>query len=323
MSTPAHIDPAIAEQAVEWMIELQTPPVSAVTLAQWRAWLQAHPEHALAWQRVEAFGQQLAGVGGHSQIAHAALSLPTDSGLGRRAALKTLAVAVSLGALGWAGRDTAVWQNLSADHSSAIGEQRHLTLADGSRVLLNTDSAIDVRFDNRARRLRLLRGEVQIEVAADPLRAFFAHTDAGHVRTDRSRFLLRQERAYSRLAVTDGVVTLHAGALPAIDISAGQQLLFSAEQLGPLRPLSEADQAWTDGIIIADNQRLEDFLHELGRYRPGHLGCARSLADLRIAGTYPLADTERILHTLGTALDLRVRRFTSYWVTLEPRQAQV
>lgn len=318
----ATIAPAIAEQAVEWMIELQTPPVSADTLEQWQRWLGQDPQHALAWQRVEAFGARLSGLGTHAPIAHAALTAPADTAMSRRGALKSLVLAVSLGTLAWSGRNSALWQDLTADYHSTVGEQRSVDLADGSRLLLNTDSAVDVRFDAALHRLHLLRGEVQVQVAPDQAsRLFQAWTTQGRVEASSGRFLLRQELDYSRLAVRDGEVMLFPESLAGVRITAGQQVLFSHARVGPLRVLSEADQAWTDGMLMASDMPLGAFLQELGRYRRGHLGCARSLRDLRVAGTYPLADTDRILHTLGITLDVEVRRFTPYWITLEPKNA--
>lgn len=315
------IRPAIAEQAVEWMMELQSPPVTPEKLAQWQCWLQQDPQHALAWQRVEAFGERLSGLGAHAPIVHAALATPSDSRLDRRTALKALVLAVSAGALAWSGRDSDLWQNLNADYRSGVGEQRYLTLLDGSRLMLNTDTAVDVRFDPAVRQVQLLRGEVHIQVAADKaLRPFQAYTTQGSVVTQRGDFLLRQDSAFSRLAVTEGVVMLSPERLVAVRVEAGQQVTFTRDEIGPLRQLTEADQAWTAGLLMAVDMPLGHFVRELGRYRHGHLGCARSLADIRVAGTYPLADTERILQTLAVSLDIEVRRFTPYWVTLEPKR---
>ena len=311
----------IAERAVEWMVELQSQPVSAETVVDWQRWRAENPEHERAWQRIEAFGERFAAAAEHAQVSQATLASMSQSGrIDRRQALKALALLVSLGTGAWAGRDTAVWQNLSADYHSAVGEQRRLALADGTQVLLNTDSAINVHFDTSTRLLRLLRGELQIRTGADPqARPFWVHTEQSRIHTQDSRFLVRQSAGLSSVAVNAGQLTLHAGSLAPLTLQAGQQVLFTDKQIGPVRTVTDADGAWTDGVIIANDQRLQDFLAEVGRYRPGHLGCSSAVADIRVAGTYPLADTDKILQTLGTTLNLQVRRFTPYWVSLEGR----
>lgn len=318
------ISPVIAERAVQWLVELQSPPVAEHTLVEWHQWRAQNPEHERAWQRIEGFGERFAGLVEHAQLTQAMLGTTPQqdaSMLSRRQALKLLALLVSVGSAAWAGRDTALWQNLYADYHSAVGEQRHLTLVDGTKVLLNTDSAINVRFDADQRSLRLLRGEIQVQVqtardmTTPPL---LAHTRQGHIETTGSEFLLRQAEGYSRVAVNQGQLRLFAGQYSGgVLLQAGQQAMFSADEMGPVRPVSDADRAWTDGIIIANDQRLEDFLAELSRYRAGHLGCSSAVAGIRVAGTYPLADTDRILQTLGATLKLRVRRFTPYWVSLD------
>ncbi|WP_455925786.1 DUF4880 domain-containing protein [Pseudomonas putida] len=311
----------IAERAVEWMVELQSPPVSAATLADWQRWRAESPDHERAWQRIEAFGERFAAAAEHAQVAQATLaSLSHAGGIERRQVLKALALLVSVGAGAWAGRDTATWQNLSADYHSAVGEQRRLTLADGTRVMLNTDSAIDVRFDTHTRLLRLLRGEVQIRTGTDPqARPFWAHTEQGRVHSQDGGFLLRQSTGLSSVAVNSGQLTLHAGLLAPLTLQTGQKVLFTDKQIGPVRAVTDADGAWADGIIVANDQRLQDFLAEVARYRPGHLGCSSAAANIRVAGTYPLADTDKILQTLGATFNLQVRRFTPYWVSLEGR----
>ncbi|MOA28015.1 fec operon regulator FecR [compost metagenome] len=72
-------------------------------------------------------------------------------------------------------------------------------------------------------------------------------------------------------------------------------------------------------MLVASQMRLADFLAELGRYRHGQLGCSERVADLRIAVSYPLDDSERILQMLEVALPVRVKQFTRYWVTVEPK----
>ncbi|MGV2834146.1 hypothetical protein ACNPOQ_10385, partial [Pseudomonas shirazensis] len=82
----------------------------------------------------------------------------------------------------------------------------------------------------------------------------------------------------------------------------------------------QADRgAWVDGMLVAAQMRLADFLDELSRYRHGRLSCSEQVANLRISGSYPLDDSERILQMLEVALPVSVRRFTRYWVTVERR----
>lgn len=313
------IDPHIAQRAVQWMLELQSPPVSAATLQGWQAWRAQDARHEQAWQRIERFSERFAGLSHNPDIAHATLTAAEPQ---RRRALKALTVLVAGGVL-WSARDSRLWQDWRADYYSGIGEQRRITLADGTRVLLNTDSAIAVNFTAGIREVRLVRGEVQIDTGHDA-RPFWVLTRVGRARPLGTRFNVRDGDGYCRVAVSSGAVALYPGqaSQPASVLQAGEQATLTAEQAGPGRTISALEQAWTDGIIIASEQRLEDFVRELSRYRPGHLGCAAAVADVRVSGTFPLASSERILQTLAATLNLRVRQFTPWWVTLEGNPVQ-
>jgi transmembrane sensor len=73
-------------------------------------------------------------------------------------------------------------------------------------------------------------------------------------------------------------------------------------------------------MLLADNLRLADFATELARYRSGITRCDPALADLRISGAYPIADSERTLKVLAATYPIAVqKRFGDYWVTLAPR----
>ncbi|MOA27150.1 fec operon regulator FecR [compost metagenome] len=67
--------------------------------------------------------------------------------------------------------------------------------------------------------------------------------------------------------------------------------------------------------------RLDAFLAEVARYRPGRLNCDPRIGALKISGSYPLDDSERILATLPVVLPVEVRRMTRFWVSVHPRGA--
>ena len=76
---------------------------------------------------------------------------------------------------------------------------------------------------------------------------------------------------------------------------------------------------WVQGALFADGMRLDAFVDALSRYRKGRLVCDPSVAGLRISGSYPLGDTDRILASVERALPVRVDRYTRYWVVLRKK----
>lgn len=301
--------PNVAEQAVYWLIEQQGGALDPRQQQALQQWLQAHEEHRRAWEHIQRVNQRLRGLS--SPLAHAALQAPHSAS--RRRALKTLLILGVGGATGLALQQHNALPPLLADYRSPVGERRRLQLDDGSQLQLNTRSAADVRFDGQQRLVRLLEGELQLTVADDarPLRLL---TDFGQLQLSSGRFNLRQYPSHSQVAVHQGLASL-AG----MPLEAGQQARFNGPQWQAREALDGNAGAWVDGVLVAAHMRLGDFLDELGRYRRGQLNCAPEVANLLVSGSYPLADSERILDLLQVALPVRVKRFTRYWVTVEAR----
>ncbi|QBF28453.1 FecR family protein [Pseudomonas tructae] len=309
MSSHQAFSPQVAEQAVHWLIELQGGALDARQQQAMQQWLQADDSHRRAWEHIERINQRLRGLS--SPLAHAALQAPRSAS--RRRALKTLLILGVGSASGLALHQHSPLPTLLADYRSPVGERRRLALDDGSLLQLNTRSAADVRFDASQRLVRLLEGELQLTVARDtrPLQLLTEH---GLVNLSNGRYNLRQFPQYSQLAVYEGSASLAGKVLPS-----GQQARFNGPQWQASQALDSNAGAWVDGMLMAAHMPLGAFLEELGRYRRGQLNCAPEVANLLISGSYPLADSERILDLLEVALPVRVRRFTRYWVTVQAR----
>ncbi|WP_409076730.1 FecR domain-containing protein [Paraburkholderia sp. BL23I1N1] len=208
---------------------------------------------------------------------------------------------------------------------TAVGERRTVTLADGTRVTLNTDSAIDIGFSSTERRVRLIKGEIMIATGhgAGEQRPFMVETAQGKLQPLGTRFAVRQQSALCRLDVFEGAVRISPRDAPGRTpvVRAGQRARFTRDDVSALEPISENDAAWTDGLIVASGTRLGDFVTELDRYRAGHLSCDPSVAGLRLSGTFPLADTDRVLDTVTRTLPVEVVFITRYWGTVRSSRA--
>ncbi|WP_426141005.1 FecR domain-containing protein [Pseudomonas sp. DWP3-1-2] len=312
------IPAAVAEQAVSWLIEMQSGSLDPRRQQAWQLWLNSYPEHQRAWAHIQRVNQRLSGLS--SPLAHAAINAPKSSG--RRQALKLLLLLGAGSAVGWGLREQAVLQPLLADFHNGIGQRRKIALADGSQLHLNTASAVDVRFDGQQRLIKLLQGEILLTVADDP-RPLRVSTAEGSIRStgSGSRFDVRQRDGRTQVALFNGTLQLspERSPGPGLQLQASQQVSFGRQSWDAISALDANSGAWADGMLVAAHMRLQDFLTELSRYRRGHLDCDAKVADLLISGSYPLADSERILDLLEVALPVRVKRFTRYWVTVEAR----
>ncbi|WP_349616434.1 FecR family protein [Azotobacter salinestris] len=303
----------VAQEAVRWLVELQDGADEQLR-HDWQHWREADPEHERAWQRIESVNRRLRGL----PPAAARAAVEGAPRHGRRQVLGMLGLAAVAAPAVWlAGRQTPAWL---ADYRTAVGERRDITLADGSRLSLNTDSAVNLHRDAASRGLELLRGEIQLEVApgASP---FGVTTAQGALLIEQARFNLRQYADHCRLGVLDGTVQVRCAARPDLQttLAAGQQIRFERLWLGRPQPLDTAISAWRSGMLVAHDMRLADFLDELGRYHSGWLGCDPRVADLRLSGTYPLRDSLAILAMLEIALPIRLSQRTRWWISVQPR----
>lgn len=312
MSQP--ISEMVAREAIAWLVELQGVD-DEETRCRWLRWREASAEHERAWQRIEQVNLRMRSL---SPAATRSVieELPAP---GRRRVLKALGgLAVGL-PLAWFGPGQA--RPLLADFRSAVGERREVSLADGSVLQLNTDSAVNVRLDGGLRVLELVRGEVGLRIARQAS-GFLIRTEQGTLLSEHALIGLRQYANCVDLYVLEGDVVLRCRNSDVQRvISGGQAVRFDANGPGETTALDPSRLAWRSGMLVARNMRLGDFVAELSRYRGGWLSCAPGVAGLMVSGTFPLDDTDAVLAMLEVALPLKVQRRTRFWVRLENKLA--
>lgn len=305
--------------AATWYVQLQCEPACAATQQAWKHWLHSDPAHEAAWQHVEQLQRGL-GQMPHG-LAHRALGETQQ----RRQVLKMLLLLAGTGVIGWSAREYAGLGNLWADYRTAVGEQRRLTLADGSQVELNTNTRIDIQFDGQQRRLRLLQGEILVRTGKDAARPFFVETAEGRVQALGTVFSIRQMAGSTRVGVLEDQVRIEPQALQAGGriIGAGHAAQFTRAGIAADRPYRSTEAAWVQGQLIVLNARLADVIDELSRYRPGVMACDAHAGKLRVSGTFQLHASDAVLANLQASLPISVTHFTRYWVSVKLRSKHI
>ncbi|MDD2046885.1 FecR domain-containing protein [Pseudomonas putida] len=309
------LDYRTLEAAATWYVQLNAAQPSDAQLQAWQDWLGKSQAHAQAWARVEKLQRQFGSL-------PADVALPTLAGVRarRRAVVKTLAVLLSVGAAGWSVQQSTPAQALMAELRTGKGQRRQVRLSDGSQLELNSDSAVDIHFDDQQRLLRLYRGEIMVQTASDPAaRPFEVQTAEGRVRALGTRFSVRSDDGQSRVSVLQHAVEIRPVDNPLLmrRLDAGQTVSFDPRQIGSVHSAAPGTGAWTQGMLTVIEWRLADFVSELRRYRPGMLRCAEGIADLRLSGAFRIDDTDTILENLSASLPVKVRYLTRYWVSIE------
>ncbi len=301
--------------AAHWQVELQCGSADPAALQAWR---DASAEHERAWQLLQRMDGQLGAI-------PAALAIPALQAAQqrRRAAAKILAVLVAAGGgivLGQAGLQSGPWQALTASLRTAPGQRRHVTLADGGRMEINTDSAVDIDYSAARRRIRLHHGEIMITTASDA-RPFLVDTPHGVIRALGTRFGVRCDDDGSTVSVYEHAVEVRCAARPDAvrRLQAAQQLRFSATGTQYVQAMPAHQDSWLRGMLVAADWPLQQLVQELARYRRGRLACHASVARRPVTGAYRLDDIDAVLESLCASHGLQVTYFTRYWATVAAR----
>lgn len=304
------------DTATRWYVRLQNPQLPASERLGFRRWLDSDPANAEAFQAVEQLWQklgeparQLAGDGWHRRRPVQRQRWPA------LAAACVLGLAV--GVLLW--RDPGVLQRYAADHASAPGTQLQVTLADGSHVLLDADSALDLHFSPGERRVTLLRGRAWFDVSHDANRPFVVESPGLRTRVLGTAFAVDASGQGERVTVSRGRVEVRGNAADSlVTLIPNQQASLDGSGLhGPETVNSERALAWQRGLLIFDRTRLGEVLDSLQHLgHPPVVLLDESLRNQRISGTFRTSDPQAVLSALSIELGLKTTRIPGLAVVL-------
>ena len=209
---------AIEEEAAAWLIKLDGDNAPSVEeLASLREWLERSPVHreqlnSLAgfWGKMNVLTElavPLGHVNAHKNRSFFESLRPVFPRFGRVGFITAVFV-VGIGVA------SAIWfrsipvLDSNGLYATAVGQQLSTTLTDGSVVLLNTNSQIEVDYNNAYRNIRLLQGEAHFTVATDAARPFRVYAGNGRVQAVGTAFSVYLKDHYIDVTVTEGSVTL-------------------------------------------------------------------------------------------------------------------
>ena len=318
MNSVPHHSTLAEEQASLWAARLDGSVLSAADRADLDAWLEADPSHRALLSSFCQFSadleQQLpllAGIrDGWVETPTAIKTAPPLPWLRwPRLAGATLMVAAALAVILWQGRPQNQFQNIA----TPVAQRQEVTLADGTHVELNAQTALVVEFAADSRRVRLAGGEAFFNVSQDPARPFYVETPAGLIRVTGTQFNVRTEAAAAlEVTVLEGTVQVRPGAnAEARSLQAGHRLVRTENRvdLSTLTPAQLDDAlAWRQGQIVFDGTPLREALARFARYHGRNLTATDAAAVQRVGGRRSLDDLDGFLSALEEVLPVRVTR---------------
>jgi transmembrane sensor len=352
MSTGKKDTPA---NASEWLVEAGNNGLTASQKAALADWLRESPVHVREFLQTTLIHQDLGKLkippeqiatwindakSASQEPTRIALALeptvPSPSGNGSRMVSRgprrrrVWLAAACLGALVLAVGLVFRWQE--GRYSTAFGEQRTVTLADGSVIELNTDSALKVRFTKHQRAIRLIKGEAFFRVAHDTARPFVVSAGEASVKAVGTQFNVRMSSNSTLVSVVEGIVEVRngtpdaqavAGAESAVRVTTGEEASItpispqaSKKRLAVAKIAASSAQrsaSWTRGRVEFENTPLVDVLSEFQRYRDVRILIDdESIRQLKLTGSFDAHDPDSALAYIATLPGIAVEEVDAH-----------
>jgi transmembrane sensor len=302
----------VREAAASWAVRLSDPACTDADRAAFEAWRDASPAHEAAFEREAAVWDRFDRLRAlrpaepepdADLLAPAARSQPV---LRWAAAVAGAAVLAGIG----------VWTVGGAPaYATAVGERRLVVLEDGTRVELNTDSRIVVRYRRGERQVKLVRGEALFEVAPDASRPFVVTARDRRVEAESAAFNVRLQPKAVQVIVAKGDVDIadtspFGGSDDEAHLAAGVVGVYG-EKGGVAQPLERAriDQAlaWRHGQIALNGQTLESAVAEFNRYSAERqlVVADPAISGYRLGGYFGVDDMDGFVRALQTTFPVK------------------
>jgi len=291
------VDLSLADEARRWVVRLdELTPIEHKRLERWlkedETNREAFADAQREWQSLEFLKLLRGNSKGDPWVAKRRVRRNRN----RRYALPLAAAAAVTAmavAIGWSLLPS---QTYEVEYFTAVGEQEEVSLPDGSSIILNTNTRLNVQYSNRERNVFLAEGEAHFDVAHDTSRPFVVYTDVGAVRAVGTAFTVYVHDEQAEVTVTEGLVEVSKApeslmaAIPSSELPdnrAGPAVPVQTLARGHNATLSETIEtvavaevdtevlerklAWQYGMLEFVNTPLGDVIDEVGRYTSRNL----------------------------------------------------
>lgn len=337
LQTRRRLNQQVYEEASEWFVRFRTDTVDEPARREFDQCLRRSPEFLRAYLEMTAIWNEAGALDvrrrwdADSLIAAARASADEVIDLsvaraGERRTDQPEPPADRLAARGWRARRWAPWglgvglaagialvvtgmllRSGGESFSTATGEQRVVTLADGSTAELNTQSKIEVRYAAHERDVRLLKGEALFHVAKDAARPFVVGSGETRVRAVGTEFDVYAGQAATVVSVVEGRVevevspaaaqalqgtsSVHSASAPPAQaastlLPAGYRLVVTGSRVERTPVDAAAAIAWTQHQLVFDSDSVANVAEQFNRYNARQLIVEGTLRDVRVSGVF-------------------------------------
>jgi transmembrane sensor len=333
----------VEDEAATWAVLLADDPDNHEQLRQFRAWLSASAFHADVWTRTCRAYEGLGRLPSATQAqwpeevsdecrqscsgkrANKLNMLPGDPGVERctnRVSMRSLtwknslAIAACL-VLVFLPHLTL---RLSADYVTATGEQQTYVLQDGSTLILAPESAIDIRYSEGERQVRLLRGAAFFDVKHDIERPFIVQSGDTRTTVLGTAFNVDMTDSGTVVSVAHGRVRVEDKSVTPMvskNLTAGDHLAVAWGEGARLTHAGPDDIArWRRGELVARDLPVSKVVDSFRRYYGGVILVTEPFASQRVTGLYRLNDPASTLADMAEAHGATARQISPWLLVL-------
>jgi transmembrane sensor len=332
--------PEIEEEAAIWAWRMDSDTVCAADRKAFESWLRRDPRHRRASAELSQVWAALDGLAEAKRDEKIATFVATGfTARHHRAwwAAAAAALAIAVAVPTWVHKGSEL-QTLA----TAVGQQRSVTLADGSIIALNTNTIVETNLRRNSREIYLRKGEAHFQVAHDRSRPFLVHAGDAVVRAVGTQFEVRiRSDQHVDVFVNEGSVEVQSAASEPPNTGAGSRhrvaartivrALRAGQELSPagndytVVPVSthqlSSALAWRDGAVIFEGEPLSAAIAEIGRYTDARIVINDpQVAALRVGGRFRTGDVQEFFDALQAALPVSIRRTSDGTVYVDSRR---
>lgn len=315
-------DPAVPDTAEGWVARLASPDVTATDAVAFEAWCDASPDNRRDYARVERLHARVRDLSRDALVGAAARAARRDGAAGRGRRLRPLAWGAAAASIALVALTASVqWRAEPVQrYDTRVGERREILLDDGTRAVLDTNSAIAVRYGDDHRTLTVERGRVEIDVAAQPDRPFVTYAANGTIHDIGTRFQVAHAADHVVVTLLEGEVSIatpESSAAPTV-LKPGAQARIDARG-GIAASAADVDAAngWTRGELVFKNRALADLVAEMNRYSIAQIRLGeRALDGIAVSGVFHAGDQDALIKALESGWSLRADRVSNREIVL-------
>jgi transmembrane sensor len=339
------VDPnqSIEDQAIDWMVLARSGDATNEELVQLEEWLEADPSHRRAFEEAHGFWNNLGDClrehvsppaflhDGHPASAEidrnlAAPSADHNSRPQRMGFFPWFKLALAVPLMGALLFAVPYFERyVQSDYSTGTGERKEVSLKDGSRLILDTNSALADQSDSSKRVIRLLDGQVAFQVAADRNRPFLVKVGRATIRSLGTAFQVAMfHDDHWKVNVSEHAVEVSLNANTEqrkVIVKQGESLSYEGTVELPASQQEDSivAGAWLRGKLVFNDRPLSEVIDTFNRYRHGRIFITdTATASMRVSGVFPTAQVDDAVAILESSLGIRSLHITPFCILLHP-----